>query len=273
MLFLFANRIRSQDTPIDPNTIPTWKTYDLKGRVKICTQYKYYAILKSGIVQKGKRLESDMHDEMDVRLTFLPSGKILMIEDVYFAGKEVVYLRSKYVYDKKGDLVSPKNESVLVDHDSLKRPVRIKYLTSDGKINHEDCNTYDREGRLAGQIFRSEGKIYSVEKYAYDKDRKIIYRYADTSGPAISVSWQRYHMNRHLLEDSTIYVNEKFYTIERYAYNKEGNMTLHYSYKDGKLVSKKSSEYTYDRTGNCIRAVNFWNGDPMYIEERKYVYY
>ncbi len=257
--------------------------YDYEsGRIKSKSLYKYG---KSNQVIEELRYRYDRRDiknPLESKTTYKYNRLDSLIERNYIYYPNLSSSgRNLVTYNDKGHKLSERS-----------------YIHGD-ECFHYQGYTYDKEGRLIEHIygrswrdtFKYDTKGNMIERCSYDVGKpnvlnwKSIYAY-DTEGHKISeFSYDNkgkcykkklwyYNNQGHL--DRVLVSGADGSLIERevYRYNKMGDVI---SYTDYNAVEEKSynytCEYAYDKQGNWIKEVQYFNGVAERITEAVIIYY
>lgn len=255
----------------------------LKGEVKSFQEYSYEAIDKFGELTKGKR-------QYDLGFKSYPIGALKTFNKNGYINKIIEYDENKIVsktsnhsYNEKGNIIEING---LDSNDSLKYKIIFKY-------NDKDFMTvrslYDKEGEISQKmVFEYNEELNQVGKSWYffaDKDELYSYdenKY-DLKGNLKSIFTDFYDSLR-ISEKSYFTYDENGNLIkeEKSKSTKEGAFQAYttYDYNDKGYVSNESSatyglqyEYEYDAYTNWIKRIEYINGFPKFILERKIEYY
>ncbi len=134
---------------------------------------------------------------------------------------------------------------------------------------------YDDKGNMIEEDEYEKG-INFVEKILYTYDDKRNITKITNCRPVDSVSGMsvfKYDSAGNEIEDSIVYGNGSFGRFtKKFDYN--GNQIEMKTYTErSKLPRTSKYIYVYDKMGNYVKEVNYENGKPEYITERKIEYY
>jgi hypothetical protein len=250
---------------------------NLKGDVRILSEFGYRAVFKFGEIQKGSlayRLLSDFDENGNiVSENWLDSDT-----------------RNIYKYDSIGKLIEQDK------HNELKTPSLSskKKFTYDQNNNLIEKNTYLPDGFLFEKIIYDydekgnniESKCYNYDfegkellqfmfKHSYDKKGNEIDRdHYDNLGNKEYTETYKYDEKGLMIEEFTDFLKDKIHPKKiRYAYDNKGNILSikHYSSEEV-IVYEKTHKYKFDKIGNWIEKIHFINGKPDFIEQREISY-
>lgn len=236
---------------------------NLKGKIKRVTNINYFVIEKFGELEKGEKtpfLNFELYNEKG----FLTEESFFRVKLEYNSKNQLIKKYSLidttiYKYDNKG----LKIEENLY---SKKLIQKIKYLYDDNE-NMIESRTYESSGELKGlNKFRYDGKkciedkgfyktgeFMNLTKYKYDnKGNEIekIFFFDENIEGKIKKNTQKFDENNNVIETS-------FYS------NLYGE-----DYYTSKTIYKK-----FDKNGNWIEAIEYFNNKPNLIITREIDYY
>jgi hypothetical protein len=157
---------------------------------------------------------------------------------------------SKYSHDANGfinKIEEFENDSLtnlrVFENDSAGRTLKFTMYGADRQINEIIANQYDKFGNQTKQEkSNNSNTLISKIIYSYDTENKLIEQ-------------------NQFLEDRTIYRQ----------YNRMGEEIL--SVNETSIDSILVNEYSYDENNNWILKTTYFDGIPIYIEEREVTYY
>ena len=124
--------------------------------------------------------------------------------------------------------------------------------------------------------FRDEFEKLWIDVYNYDKKKNMIKRIRYIKEDIYEISNQydrkgnKIGVLTHAITDSTTLFNMRL----RYRYNKQGDVkTEERINESGEVYFTKRYEYTYDENKHWIKKIEYINGKPHEISERKFEYY
>ena len=127
--------------------------------------------------------------------------------------------------------------------------IEENYYNSNGSLIYKNTYKYDEKGnKIEENYYNSNGRLYSKTTYKYDEKGNIIEK-------------NNYDSND-LFNKTTYKYDEKGNTIEINNYNSDGRLDSKYTYK-----------YKYDKNNNWIQQVKYKNNKPIQITERIIEYY
>lgn len=259
----------------------------LNGRVKSINTVSYSTEIKSNKIKKGG-LSKPSGAEVDRTLFFSSEGILVEEQQFDFSGKPFGTL--VYQYDVNGNTIS-----VVTTYTNGSRKERL------------DSNVYDQNDFLIEKYcsFKNNGdesfSHYALyEKYKYDIDGNILeeIRWRKDFMGFVQYNYE-YNQNRHKIEATFGPEGDEIKMRVTYAYNSSGNMvednqylsaeklfcTNTYNYDDFENVTEMNAihanglklifafHYIYDEQGNWIQKIEYWQGKPLYLIERKIIYY
>lgn len=226
----------------------------LYGKVKSLKEISYLAVVKPGLVEKGK--PGGPVWKKDVHIFFSESGR--KTEEDYLRKDGGLRYKSLFFYDKKGNKVEE------------------KAYKPDGKLWYNKYSVFDNNGKIiAEKLFKGDSLV-----------NKWVYKY-DTKGNKIDE--ERYLSDeQHLSIRVTYQYDEKGNKIEETMYNREGGLIVKWISKynihgmqieekylnaAGVIEATESYQYVFDKPGNWIQQIVYEDGQPKYIVERVIEYY
>lgn len=266
---------------------PFYKTdleiMNLRGRVKYFREYSYKAIDSFGKISKGERQFKDGFKSIPYGgyFTFNKDGNFYEVieydknglikgKDVYtynkngykierntYASERKLQYKIIYKYDEKGYLIDESlyNElgklenKVVVNNNEENQEIIKKSYDSKGDPNGFDELKYDEKGNLIDSRHNSFGI----------KSSRIIYMKYDKKGNLIEEN------SHYTIKEGSVDI------LTNFKYNKHDDIIEYWF--DSSDESKTKYEYVYDSNLNWIKRIEFDNGFPQYIIERKIEYY
>jgi hypothetical protein len=250
---------------------------NLKGDVRILSEFGYKAIIKFGEIQKDSlqyRLISDFDKngnlvsenwlDIGIRNIYIYDSIGNLIEDNLYDEKKSISgftSKKKLIYDEKSNLIEKNTylpsgfliEKIVYDYDVNKNNIESK------------CYKYDFEGKELLQF---------TDKYKYDKKGNQIERiHYDKFGDNYYTEKYEYDENRLMIEEFSDFLKEFQPPKKTYIYDENKNILKikHYSSKNV-FVKEETYKYKLDSYGNWILKTHYINGKPDLIEERKITY-
>jgi len=254
--------------------------YEVEGKVNHLSIYHYLALEKDGEIVKG---EPYLEGEGDQTLTFNKQGYAI---EVYFYG-EADSLDSKLIRDHDKDFkclgeagFNAKNEPIFewiwLYDDKGNNTERIQ-VQEDSSLFTSWYLYYDESGELiARTVFRSpNSNLFDSLRWTLDDKKRQVeewnYGYYGLYG---------YNKVEYIGE------TDKIAKIYRYDYLEDLTDYFELSYNDHDLLADAKQfnadsleqqvlnfEYTYDEKGNWITKIQFKEGNPVYLDERRIIYY
>ncbi|MCG8734112.1 hypothetical protein [Tenacibaculum finnmarkense] len=253
--------------------------YNLKNNVKYFLAIKYIAKDSFGIVLKNG-IYKDKYDnlsEYEESISFNKEGFVLnKIE--FNDGK----IKSKEVFIR----------------DSLNRKSQLKHFNSKNEFTRKDIFKYNENGKINEMSgYNNNGNIIGKWIFVYEKDKMTRIGY-DSKGSMGSKHISSFNKLGELDELKYLdFDNSKLNYTDKFRYDKEQNTktefsTPHYSsgLDDTKWITKYNEkgdlierilndtyvtkfQYEYDKSNNWIKQIEYSEGFPRYIIERKINYY
>ena len=257
---------------------------NLQGKVKSITQNTFNAIDKFGEIVKGEKYfnkfigeTSNSYSLENSYTEFNKNGFLIkslesswvrffydknnrLIEDRYYHDGFITYNSNKYKYDEKGLLLEINSFS----NQKLDSLIFKKKYIYDIEGNNIEQNFYNSKGELDGKskIKYHNNEIVEIKNYNEDGTcwNKDIY---DENGNVIVVD---------LIDDSG-----KIFLKKESEYNEKNLIVeLKNIHNNGTKIIEYKTEYKYtkfDSNDNWIERIEYDNGKPIYIVERKIEYY
>lgn len=222
---------------------------NLKGRVHMCTEVQYEAVIRDGEVEKGMELgwarsyffnengfkteeilaHKDGSDASKAIYSYDRGGKRLEVNTFHPDGKPKQVIRSKY--NRNGF--------------ELERAVEDSNGTGD---NWNTSYEYDRDGKITEEIIVRNG----------GKPTKIFYAYDDAG---------------FLVQTKQVEPDGRVSVLRVFKYDENGNKKEMQEVLNG--ITKENHTYTYviDRYGNWIRQTDKVEGKAVVITEREIKYF
>lgn len=273
-----------------------WTRENLKGEVKSCTEFGYYAKESFGNIVKGERLYSS---ENNYKMVF--DKKSNLLEKSTYNSDLSLNTKFVYTYNKKGELIEMIEYTEYGNH-------RVTYKYENSYVVEERIYHYDGDSNLIAKwnnkyngnnylIKRSGSKYYWI--YEYDENNnKIEESYYSSDGELDIKLTYKYDTKRNLIEESTynsngslerkltyIYDDNNYKVEESWLFpNNNENLKFVHNYDDkGNLIktfisgSKGNTvltyKYEFDEKGNWTQKITFENDVPKYFYEREYEYF
>ena len=240
---------------------------DLKGSVKSVNQIEFKTIEKKGKIEKGDTIEcSLLKYEFDSRDRLLKEEYCLMDFLTSFTYKydrngrlceRMNYgkLETKYEYDDKGNLV----KELMFNSEGLFGYWTYKYDNNKNRI--------ERTGYLEESFVERWIKIYDQRNR---KTNEYMVGEEPATIPTYTMITYEYDNKDRLIKTITTDPDTKdVQIINTYQYNEKGDLIEHLR-KEGK--SEIEVIYAYDKMGNWIQRIEFYNEKPTKITERRIEY-
>lgn len=225
----------------DKDYVETKYTWDGTKNKIITRRFNGLEILDKEVYlyENGKRKEKqkyDSHENLVDKTGYIFNNKNQISEEIYFSGKPVMQSKllieydnndnkiSETYYDKKLNVIS-KTTSV---YNSSNQLLNSKTFTSDEILDAEIFRTYDDRNRLI-----TKGTFERFD----NSNNKDVFEYDENDN---TISWK-------------IYKNDKLVSSTSYQYDIKNNLIVEIrTSPEGKELSKKIIEYTYDANSNWI---------------------
>lgn len=186
-------------------------------------------------------------------------------------------LKVIYEYDRKGNLVTMKEASLLPDNSTFSETL-YKYWYDDtgnvtgkdmygglhGKLGWKTTYVYDEKGNMAEENnYDSNGKLTSKYSYTYDEDNnnsyQSIHKYETDGTERLLTTVIRDKGNNTIIKLHWSTNGSLSYTTT-ITHDSQGNKTEE-SEHDFNGLLKRNSKYTYDDKGNLIKVVEYDSND------------
>lgn len=223
---------------------------NLKKEVKSIKEAYYSAIVLANDVQKGQKVEQQLEREY----SFDKKGNIT----------EVNLFNTEEEYK-----VTPK-----FDKNGLK--TSIKQYDKDGELIMTNEMEYDNQGNETEiMVFDGEGNVMKKETYDFDeqgnktKSNKFV-----TAKKIDTVIKHTYNQKNLKTHSETLNAQGEVIVEKDFKYDDKGN-EIERNKKDvsSKAEYKMTALYDYDSSGNWTQKIEFVNGKPQFLIERKLEYY
>lgn len=256
------------------------KKMNLKGEVKTFREYSYQTIDSFGKISKGERQYEEGIDYYQNRspkggyLTFNKNGGL--IETLEYDLNNKVKEKIIFTYNENGNIIE---ENIFDNNDKFDYKVVFKYndkgylidrslYKNDGKLHSKFVYKYNKKDNQINKSLYFDGELDSTEDYKYDDKGNLIESNVVSYGKFINweTSFFEFDNQGNLIEESSN-INSKEGSLDlitTYNYNKYGDKIT----KDDTTY-----EYVYDSQKNWIKRIEFYNGVPKFIVERKIEYY
>lgn len=191
------------------------------------------------LYENGKKIEKQKYDDRQNlvdKTGYKYNDKNQISEELYFNGKPVIQSRLLIEYDDNGNKITEtyydKDSKIISKttsvYNSSNQLLNSKTVTSDGTLDTELFRTYDDKNRLIAKG--------SFEQFD-NSNNKDVFEYDANDN---TTSWK-------------VYKNEKLVASTSYKYDVKNNLVLELvTSPEGKELSKKTIEYTYDENSNWI---------------------
>ena len=259
-----------------------WDYDELKGKVKSVQIKSYYAIDTLGKISRGKMIDDgygnllinyDINGNWTEYRSFDPENKIKWFENP--------------IYNENGEVMERFDYSIIETDCILKR----KFLfTNDiyGNIIETICTNstdsllwkksmkYDEEGKETEEL--NYATLDSVKwrlNYSYDiKTHLIKTTKYNAVGDLIETTIYVYGSNDNNIEEGNFNADGSLKTKTTLQYNEKGHKleTCRYNF-EGNIENKTTYSYKYDLGDNWIMRIEYKEGLPTRITERKIEYY
>jgi hypothetical protein len=208
-------------------------------------------------------------------------------EEMFNSDSSLIYiLLSKY--DSIGNLVifecldSNKNKEYqyIYLYDSLRNEVQFHEYNSKGTLSNYRYKEYDNNSNIVLEShFDKNNELLYENKYefCYDSLGNVLGKFIVNGSRKRQIETYIYSQDNKLLNYSVLeYLNDKedlHYKMTWY-YNSYGDLISQINYDElGRNIYEIKYEYQYDLRGNCIRRIEFKEGKPFLMLERKILYY
>ena len=262
----------------------------LKGKVKIVIDSTFSAKEMFGEIIKDTLKQAK-------RTFFNKKGDL--IQNHYYADYEYSY---EYLKDKKITKITRNGEkfvSAITTYNQKRLPIRLDEVGQDGLLFGRWNYTYDNFFRLTNVIYYGyDGKIDRKVVLTYNSDNS----YEQKIFESYEYTVTKYNPDNEILEtlvyDYDLEDDEIGDLEQKWTYPDDKNITIFiYSRgdleekicktkdeygmaiksiiydEDGELEETYSWKYTYDKTGNWIKYIEYIDNKPVEIRERKITYY
>lgn len=276
----------------------------LKGKVKKITEKRYYAIEKSGNIEKDSLIETsvfvydengyssftdrDRYKSTDPNCKYDEKGNPI---EYTYNGSFLHNWKCKLKWDDKDRVIE---ESIFDTDGNLNLKRTFKFDNKDNKIEVEcqsaslsDPNRftyrkyiykYDSDNNLIGWYKEDEkdGSLSLMETYKYDANGKEIEQKYFDDGSLSSITKYIYNNLGNLTERNENSIGGNSSVITIYKYDDKGNEIEQISTgnSDNELIKRNYIyKYEYDKAGNWLRKIDFLDGKAEQIKEREIEYY
>jgi hypothetical protein len=225
-----------------------WEAIGVKGKVQTITESLYYTDSKG---KKGALGQRNV-------FKYEPYGSKTEFQYIDNAGKLVSITRFKY--DDNYNMVSE------------------ELYMANGVLDTRYAIKTDEEGRKKEQqTFKMDGNsiLNYLYKYNYDNEGRMTEWYC--LYPNGNLLWKyeyQYDARGNKTEWQVKGGNNQPTQIHRYKHDDNNNMVEENIFNpDGRLVSRFTYTYRFDKAGNWIEKIKYENNQPVEIREREIVYY
>ena len=165
----------------------------------------------------------------------------------------------KYEYDNEGNLI----QKLMFDSEGLMGYWAYKY---DNKGNRVERTGYLSDDFVERWIMRYNDNGQLVTEYMVDEVPDTI--------PTYMVKTFEYDNEGRLMSLISTDPDTQVNAIDRFEYNDKNDLIKHYSKNNFQRGTKETItyKYTYDRNNNWTQRIEFMNGNPTKISERKIEY-
>ncbi len=264
--------------------------YDKKGNEIEQSMYTSKGVLSSRFVTKynedGNKIEekysTDLNKYKKIKLKwrntfkYNEEGKIIE-ENRYEKGEEltnkIIYkyndsgnLTEKNRYDADGNPISKRiysydDQGNVVEYKVFEEGIldrRVIYKYENGLLNEK--SEYNFKDILLSKSIYENGKRVEIKEYYTNEDYQLsrLYRYDDNENVIEQCFYQR---------DGSKYLDWHG------KYDNKGNILESVKYDSFGQRWQNNYKYEYDKMGNFVKKIEFRNGFPAYIIERKIEYY
>lgn len=290
-----------------------WEDMGLIGKVKSITTYGYKAVERFGEVEKISRTLNDNIEDHKVLFNDMGNitekYKFNLDETksnkwIYNYNKNQKKVEANWInistndtmsnilyeYDDKGNLIT-ELDAILIVFESFTK-FSYKYDSNNHLVEKDIFNAYydyldskwkyknDKYGNMIeasvyDYLYNKEGKLLGIYKYKYDNKKNLIEEEDLTSnGELYRKNVYKYDDKGNRIEYNSYESDGSLSFKHVYKYDDKGNLIDKRRYEsDSKLDGINSYKYTYDKKGNWIKKISYYNEKPTYIQERKIEYF
>lgn len=280
----------------------------LKGRVMVLKENSFKAIDKFGDIQEGERARKSRLG-FDYAKKFSKSGTMEEYSEFESKSGRLVY-KSMITYNKSNKAITQhsytSNKTLdlksTYTYDDNGNAIEIAAYNALGKLSARYNYKYDDNGLvLVEKCYRADASFDWMKKYEYNRRGQVIEMFRDDSDDRFDCTYIYVYNQKHQLKEEIVkdadrifdkrYVfsydrkgnrvleesynsRAKLYSRLQYAYDKNGNKTqMSELYSGDKSLNQHRYDYTYDKKGNWIRRVGFYNDKAQYIITREITYH
>lgn len=287
--------------------------YHLKGNVKSLRSVPYHVTNRNGKLQKGAiydELSVDLENHTIYkfnRLGYITKWGYIFGDKTTFTNYTYDSSNNLIKSTNNGSTLWPKT---LYVYDSIGNKIEEQNIRSDGSISSKDIFKYNNKSqKILDYSDYNDGKEHFKHTYKYNDEgictqkdyygqdgrlkSKCFFKY-DSLGQHISTSFfdsagnlQRklifeYNANGNISKDSIFDFRTNQFDVKINAHNydyqksrdatSKHNIIVNQRHRSG-LLKVRTYEYKYDNQDNWIQRVEYQNGQPEMIVERKIKYY
>jgi len=263
IFFILTTNILIGQNPLDNERF--------NGEVKSVVQNKFVAEGEKGKIKKGEPIDCSK-----LKILFDKFRKIVKKEYC-----EMDILTSyEYKFDSNRNIIERTNFS--------ERDRKYEY---DNKENLTKELMFDSEGLMGYWTYKYDNKENRVERTGYLSDdfvERWIMKYNDSGQlvkeymvnevpdtiPTYMVKTYEYDNDGRLISLISTDPDTQVNAINRFEYNNKNDLIEHYSKNNFQRGTKEiiTYKYTYDSSNNWTQRIEFINGNPTKISERKIEY-
>lgn len=240
----------------------------MRGCVKTLKQVDSYPS-KRGIVTKTS-------DSDTFSYAYCEYDKLSRIREYGFSLGSL-YCSYHNVYDSIGRLaktIAYDSTQILYSYDSSNNLIKREVISTPGNLTSSTYR-YNVDNLLLAKSFFEDTSLIIVEYYLYNKANQLKTIISISDHDTITIVRYIYDKNERIISKITNFTSEPKVEIEKYQYNRKGDVVLHIYQKNGEVGSSDnySFKYNYDKSGNWKLRKVYKNNELAYITQRKIMYY
>jgi hypothetical protein len=272
---------------------------NLQGNVKYISESDYEATYKFGEIEKSKLIcryytqfdkfgkkklgkEKSFGEEIKYVNNYDANNNI--IETNFYKSDTILAIKIKYKYDQngneiekctygRGDIIAEKK---IFQYNLNNDIIEENLYNSKNKLSSKIKYKYDIRGnKIEESEYNSDGSLFKKITIKYDiMNRNIETNWDESDGEDITPKFKnqkstyKYDGKGNIIE--TKYYKDGVYSGETiYKYDGRGNIIE----DNSGIQSVESYKEEYDKNGNWIKKITFYNDEPKEIKEREIKYY
>jgi hypothetical protein len=275
---------------------------DLKGNVKYISELQYEATYKFGEIEKSrffgreysefdefgnKKLGRYFFVDDDIKYVNDYDANNNIIETNYYESDTILVIKIKYKYDLKGNEIEKciyKRGNIIVEkkifqYNSNNDIIEENCFDSNNKLSSKIKYKYDIKGnKIEESNYNSDGSLFKKTTSEYDINNREIetnfYQPNNESEYVNQKNTHKYDGKGNLIESKYCADDGLNCSTSTFKHNENGDIIEHTDFSLSNMkVSLNSYKFEYDKNGNWIKKIIFYNDEPKTIIERKIKYY